>query len=131
MKKLTIEYPLTTQSPNIVWGMISTAEGMQKWLADKVIADGENLTFTWGHPWTDRDTKTSQVLERSKHSYIRMKWDYQEEDPKAFWELRIERSELTGNLNLLITDYADADDIEDLRGIWDDNLDRLHRVSGL
>ena len=131
MKKLTIEYPLTTKSPNIVWGMISTAEGMQKWLADKVTSDGEYLTFTWGHPWTDRDTKTSQVLERSKHSHIRMKWDYQEEDPMAFWELRIERSELTGNLNLLITNYADADDIEDLRGIWDDNLDRLHRVSGL
>jgi hypothetical protein len=32
---------------------------------------------------------------------------------------------------MLITDYADADDIDDLRGIWDDNLDRLHRVSGL
>ena len=60
-----------------------------------------------------------------------MKWDYQEEDPQAFWEIRLEQSELTGNLNILITDYADADDIEDLRGIWDDNLDRLHRVSGL
>ena len=131
MKKLTIEYPLTTQSPNIVWSMISTAEGMQKWLADKVTSDGESLTFTWGHPWTDRDTKTLQVVERVKHSHIRMKWDYQEEDPMAFWEIRIERSELTGNLNLLITDYADAEDIDDLRGIWDDNLDRLHRVSGL
>jgi hypothetical protein len=60
-----------------------------------------------------------------------MKWDYQEEDPHAFWEIRLEQSELTGNLNMLITDYADPEDIEDLRGIWDDNLDRLHRVSGL
>ena len=103
MKKLTVEYPLNTKSPNIVWGMISTAEGLQKWLADIVVADAKSgtMTFTWGHPWTDRDTKTSQ------------------------------QSELTGKLSMLITDYADADDIEDLRGIWDDNLDRLHRVSGL
>ncbi|MBP3766852.1 MAG: SRPBCC domain-containing protein [Prevotella sp.] len=131
MKKLTVEYPLNTKSPNIVWGMISTAEGLQKWLADIVVADGKTMTFTWGHPWTDRDTKTSQILECNKFNYIRMKWDYQEADPQAFWEIRLEQSELTGNLNMLITDYADDADIEDLRGIWDDNLDRLHRVSGL
>ena len=131
MKKLTIEYPLNTKSPNIVWGMISTAEGLQKWLADIVVSDGNSMTFTWGHPWTDRDTKTSQILECNKNSHIRMKWDYQEVDPQAFWEIRLEPSELTGHLNMLITDYADAEDIEDLRGIWDDNLDRLHRVSGL
>ena len=133
MKKLTVEYPPNTKSPNIVWGMISTAEGLQKWLADIVVADadGETMTFTWGHPWTDRDTKTSQILECDKFSHIRMKWDYQEEDPQAFWEIRLEQSELTGHLSMLITDYADPEDIEDLRGIWDENLDRLHRVSGL
>jgi len=111
--------------------MISTPEGMQKWLADIVVADGEDMIFTWGHPWTDRDTKTSHILECNKYSHIRMRWDYQEEDPQAFWEIRLEQSELTGHLNMLITDYADDADIEDLRGIWDDNLDRLHRVSGL
>ncbi len=131
MKKLTVEYPLNTKSPNIVWGMISTPEGMQKWLADIVVADGEDMIFTWGHPWTDRDTKISHILECNKYSHIRMRWDYQEEDPQAFWEIRLEQSELTGHLNMLITDYADDADIEDLRGIWDDNLDRLHRVSGL
>jgi len=71
MTKLTIEYPLNTKSPNIVWGMISTAEGLQKWLADIVVTDGETMTFTWGHPWTDRDTKTSQILECDKFNYSR------------------------------------------------------------
>ena len=75
MKKLTVEYPLNTKSPNIVWGMISTAEGLQKWLADVVVADGDYLTFNWGHPWTDRDTKTSQILECKKIRHIRMQWD--------------------------------------------------------
>ena len=46
--------------------------------------------------------------------------------------LRIAQSKETGNLTLLITDYAaDDDEAADLRGIWDDNLERLHRVSGL
>ena len=133
MQKLTIEYPLSTNSPKIVWDMISNAAGMQKWLADKVIESDDNtMTFTWGHPWTERDTKQSRILDVEKFDHIRMIWDYHEDTPEAYWEIRIEQSDLTGKLNLLITDFAsDDDEEEDLRGIWDDNLERLHRVTGL
>ena len=133
MQKLTIEYPLATRSPRIVWDMISNAAGMQKWLADKVVEDGHNqMTFTWGQPWTERDTKQSRILEIEKMDHIRMLWDYHEDTPEAYWEMRIVESNETGHLSLLITDYAADDDEEaDLRGIWDDNLERLHRASGL
>ena len=132
MQKITIEYPTSTKSSKIVWDMISNAAGLQKWLADRVTEEDGVLTFTWGQPWTERDTKQSRILEIEKPSHIRMMWDYHEDTPEAYWELRIEESNETGYLNLLITDYAADDDEEsDLRGIWDDNLERLHRVSGL
>ena len=132
MQKLTIEYPLATQSPKIVWDMISNAHGLQKWLADVVTEDDETMTFTWGHPWTERDTKTSRVIDIEKYDHIRLLWDYHEGTPDAYWEMRIGKSDLTGQLNLLITDFAEDDDEEaDLRGLWDANLERLHRVSGL
>ena len=132
MQKLTIEYPLNTRSPKIVWDFISNAHGLEKWLADKVIEENDTLTFTWGHPWTERDTKTSRIIDVEKFGHIRMLWDYHEDTPEAIWEMGIETSDLTGEVILCITDYA-ADDEEaaDLRGIWDDNLERLHRVSGL
>jgi uncharacterized protein YndB with AHSA1/START domain len=132
MQKLTIEYPLSTGSPKIVWELISNAHGLQKWLADKVTEDDGLLTFTWGHPWTERDTKQSRVLEIEKYDHIRMMWDYHESTPEAYWEMRIEKSDLTGELNLLITDYAtDDEEAEELRELWDANLERLHRISGL
>ena len=132
MQKLTIEYPLNTRSPKIVWDLISNAAGLQKWVADQVTEDGDTITFTWGHPWTERDTKQSRIIAKEKYDFIRMLWDYHEQTPEAYWEMRIEQSELTGELNLLITDFAADDDEEtDLRGIWDDNLERLHQVSGL
>ena len=132
MQKLIIEYPLSSNSPKIVWDMISNAAGLQKWLADKVTESGDTLTFTWGHPWTERDTKQSRVLDIEKYDHIRLLWDYHEETPDAYWERRIEKSDLTDELILLITDFAADDDEEsDLRGIWGDNLERLHRVSGL
>ena len=131
MQKLTLEYPLSTKSTKLVWDMISNAAGLQKWLADKVVEREGSMTFTWGHPWTERDTKTSRILEIEKPNYIRMLWDYHEDTPEAYWEIRIEESDVTGMLSLTITDFAaDDDEEEDLRGIWDDNFERLHRVSG-
>ena len=133
MQKLTFEYPLTTRSPRIVWDMISNAAGLQKWLADKVIeGDRNTLIFTWGQPWTERDTKQSKILEIEKLDHIRMLWDYHEDTPEAFWELRIVESKETGHLTLMVTDYAsDDDEASDLEGIWEDNFERLHRVSCL
>ena len=132
MQKLIIEYPLSTRSRKIVWDMISNAHGLQKWLADTVTEENGVLTFTWGQPWTDRDTKTCQLIDIEKYDHIRLLWDYHEDTPEAIWEMSIEQSDLTGELSLRIIDYAADDDEEaDLRGIWDDNLERLHRVSGL
>ena len=131
MQKITLEYPLSTKSTRLVWDMISNAAGLQKWLADQVVEDEESMTFTWGHPWTERDTKKSRILEKEKMNYIRMLWDYHEDTPEAYWEMKIMESDLTGMLSLLITDFAADDDEEnDLRDLWDANFERLHRVSG-
>ncbi len=131
MQKITLEYPLSTKSTRLVWDMISNAAGLQKWLADQVVEDEESMTFTWGHPWTERDTKKSRILERERMNYIRMLWDYHEDTPEAYWEMKIMESDLTGMLSLLITDFAADDDEEnDLRDLWDANFERLHRVSG-
>ena len=131
MQKITLEYPLSTKSTRLVWDMISNAAGLQKWLADQVVEDEQSMTFTWGHPWTERDTKKSRILEKEKMNYIRMLWDYHEDTPEAYWEMKIMESDLTGMLSLLITDFAADDDEEnDLRDLWDANFERLHRVSG-
>ena len=129
-KKVTIEYPLAAKSPAIVWRLISSAAGLQKWMADRVSDDGATMTFTWGELWTGQDERVSHVIDRRKFSHIRLKWDADHGEGE-YWEMRLEESELTGNLALLITDFADADEEDSLRGLWSGSLNRLHRVSGL
>lgn len=129
-KKVTIEYPLAAKSPAIVWRLISSAAGLQKWMADRVSDDGATMTFTWGELWTGQDVRVSHVIDRRKFSHIRLKWD-SDHGEGEYWEMRLEESELTGNLALLITDFADADEEDSLRGLWSGSLNRLHRVSGL
>lgn len=130
IEKLTVEYELATRTPSIIWGMISTDAGLQKWMADEVHEDGDTMTFTWGDEWRQHDTRTARIIAREKNSRIRLKWDYIDNDD-AYLEFRIEKSEITGGLHLVITDYTDPDDIENLRNLWDDNLARLHNASGL
>ncbi|MBR1410715.1 MAG: hypothetical protein IJ580_06415 [Prevotella sp.] len=130
--KIDIEYPLATTSPAIVWEQISSAHGLERWFADHVSEKEGVLTFTWGEPWTEQDIRKAHIVESQKFDHIRLKWDYDdEEDDEAFWEMRIAKSDLTHQLNLLITDFADDDDADGLRILWESNLDRLHRASGL
>ena len=77
--------------------------------------------------------RKAQLIEYVKYDHIRLRWEDDEEagDEDSYWEMRIEKSELTNHLNLLITDFADDDDVDGLRILWESNLDRLHRASGL
>lgn len=128
---ITAEYPLTAKSPGIVWNMISTPAGLEMWIANRVVDNGDGTwTFTWGETKAQQDSHVSALLGAVKNKRIRLKWDYIEED-YAYWEMKIEKSEITGHLNLVITDFAYPDDTDYLYSLWDDNLARLHQISGL
>ena len=130
-QRIDIEYPLNTKSPNIVWDQISSAHGLERWFADHVEESDGILTFTWGEPWTEQDIRKAQLVEYVKYDHIRLKWAYDDEEDDTYWEMRIAKSELTHLLTLLITDFADDGDTDALKILWESNLDRLHRASGL
>ena len=127
---IRIERELKSNSLPIIWNIISTPEGLSKWLADEVSQDENKLIFTWGKSWSHHETKTATIGETVKNSHFRFHWD-SEEDRNTFVELRIERGELTNDHILIITDHAEIEDVDFLEGFWEDNLDRLHRTCGL
>lgn len=129
-QKVYIERVLNSRSKNIIWTLISSPEGLSKWMADDVQEDRGHLTFRWGETWTHHDIHTAHVIERKENDYFRFKWD-SDDDPNSFVELRMERSELTGQYMLCITDYAYAEDADSMHDLWEGDLERLHRSSGL
>ena len=129
-QRLDLEYPLSGSKPELLWRLISTDHGLERWIADKVDESDGIISLTWGSPWAEHHTLEARILEREKHSHIRLQW-VDEDEPEAFWEMRIGRSELTEQLCLQVIDYAVSDDIEALHALWDGNLERLHQSSGL
>ena len=129
-QRITVEYDLNSKSPNIIWGLISTEGGLGKWIADEVSESKDAFTFTWGEVWSHHEIRRANILERVRHSHIRLQWD-DETDPDAYLELRMLRSEITGGFTLHITDFAVPEDVDSLLDIWEQNLEQLHHSSGL
>ena len=128
-ERLTLEYPLKGRKIDPLWQLMSTDHGLERWLADRVKEDNGVLSLTWGDPYGEHHTLHANIVEREKNSHIRLQW-VDEDQQDAFWEMRIGRSELTEDLCLCVIDYAPEEDIEDLHGLWDGNLERLHQSSG-
>ncbi len=128
-KRLQLEYPLNARKPDLLWRLLSTDHGLELWLADRVVEDKGVLSLTWGSIYGEHHTLHARIVEREKNSHIRLQW-VDEEEPEAYWEMRLGQSELTEELCLFVTDYAMAEDLDDLHDLWDGNLDRLHQSSG-
>ena len=129
-ERLDLEYELRSNSPAIIWQLMSTASGLARWIADDVQMDDQTVTLAWGNPLMHYDSRKLEILECVKQSHLRMRW-IDEDDSEAFLEMRMLKSDLTGDFMLHIVDYALPEDIPLLHDIWDDNLERLHQSSGL
>lgn len=129
-QKFTIEHPLKANSENLIWELISTADGLSKWMADNVELDGEQFTFTWGQPWRHSETRQAKILNMKKNKSIRLKWN-DDDESDCYWEIAIEHFDLTGDCSLLITDFALKEDMDDQKELWFNSLEQLHRSSGL
>lgn len=129
-KRIILEYELNATSPSIIWPVISEASGLKRWFADEVERKGSSLKFTWGTSYMNKDERNATIVKEQKEKLIRFKWDG-DEDPDAYCEMKIEIGEITNDCVLVITDFAEADDLDSLRELWDDNMESLHQATGL
>ncbi|MES5133790.1 START-like domain-containing protein [Hoylesella timonensis] len=129
-QQVLIERELQSNSKNRIWSIISDTDKLSRWIADEIQEEGKKLHFIWGDLQSNHDSRMATIAKKVKYHYIRLKWT-DEEDPNAFLELRMEKSNISDNYVLFITDFAEPDDIDTMEDLWADNLDRLHQFSGL
>ena len=125
-EKIKMEYMLKGGTGNIIWSIISTPTGMETWFADKVTAEEKVFTFQWGKT----EKRQAELISCRTNNLVRFRWQ-DDEDRKSYFELKIVFNELTEDLMLEVTDWAEADEIDDLKDLWDSDIEKLKRVSGL
>lgn len=117
----TLEYPVRS-SPVILYDFLKSASGLQEWFADKV--DDRDGVYTFG--WNGTDQK-ADVVDSEDNSFIRFHW---QDSPKdEYFEFRIEKSEVTNQTILIISDFAEKKDIKDSSALWEYQVkDLFHRI---
>lgn len=125
-EKIKMEYMLKAGSGNIIWNIISTPSGLETWFADKVTARNKTFTFQWGKT----EIREAELINCRTNNFIRFHW-LDDEESKSYFELRIAFNELTEDLMLEVTDWAMPDEIEDLKDLWESDVEKLKRISGL
>ncbi|RRA93245.1 START-like domain-containing protein [Paenimyroides viscosum] len=123
--KFDVEYPITA-SPQLLYQYISTPSGLTEWFADDVNSRGEFFTFIWG----DSEEKAKLVSKKTDEK-VKFRWleeEYEETD--YFFELRIVLDELTKDVVLMVTDFAEENEIKDQTQLWDNQIADLKKVLG-
>ncbi|WP_320112060.1 START-like domain-containing protein [Draconibacterium orientale] len=120
--KINLEYIINC-SPKVLYNRLSTASGLTEWFADDVRVRGKRYTFIW-----DGSEQTAEMTLHKENRLVRFNWVDEEDD--SYFEFKITRDELTGDVSLLITDFAEEDEVEETRGLWDSQVDALKHVLG-
>lgn len=121
--KFELEFPIHA-SPQLLFQYISTPSGLSEWFADNVNSRGEIFTFIW-----DDSEEQAKLLSKKNSERIKYKW-LEDEDAPVFFEIKIQVDEITKDVSLIITDFADEDELEESKMLWENQISSLKQVLG-
>ena len=106
--------------------MISTPSGLSEWFADDVNIKGDIFTFIW-----DGSEEQARLLTRKANAKVKFKWlEDEEDDIDAYFEIRHEVDPMTKSVVVTIIDFAEEDELEEAKRLWEQQINRLKRVLG-
>ena len=120
--KFEIEFVIQS-SPQLLYTYLSTPSGLSEWFADNVNSRGEKFYFIW-----DESEEEAKLLKRKNEEFVKFRWT--EEDDDCFFEMRIIVDEITSDVSLFITDFAEEDEIEESKMLWTNQISSLKQVLG-
>ena len=121
--KYEMEFPIHV-SPSLLYQYISTPSGMSEWYADNVNSRGEFFTFIW-----EGSEEKAKLLGKKNQERIKFKW-VEDEDTDYYFEMRIQVDEITKDVSLMVTDFAEEDEIEEGKMLWENMVSNLKQILG-
>jgi uncharacterized protein YndB with AHSA1/START domain len=120
--KFEIEFVIQS-SPQLLYQYLSTPSGLSEWFADNVNSRGELFTFIW-----DGSEEEAKLLKRKSDEFIRFAWVNNEDD--SYFEMKIIVDEITSDVSLFITDFAEEDEVEEVKMLWENQVADLKQILG-
>ena len=121
-KKYQLEFEFRS-SVRILYNYLSTPSGLSEWFADDVTVHDNIYTFIWG--------KTFEEAELQIHkepALVRFKW--LNSDPDTYFEFEIVTDDLTSDVALVVTDFAEPDEVQEQSLLWESQIQNLRHIIG-
>ena len=122
--KFELEFPIHA-SPQLLYQYISTPSGLSEWFADNVNLRGEMFTFIW-----DDSEEQAKMLSKKNGERVKFKWLNDEDDSNAYFEIRIQVDDITKDVSLMVTDFAEDDEVDETKMLWENQISDLKQVLG-
>lgn len=123
--KFVCEYPVNS-SKGVLYNTVSTPSGLAEWFCDDVNIKKDLHTFLW-----EGSEETARMISKKRDEFVKFKWlEDEDEGLSTYFEFRIKIDSLTGDTALVITDFADEDEVDDAKELWEAQVDKLKRVLG-
>ena len=123
MTKYDLEYVFHA-SQKVLFERLSTSSGLSEWFADDVNQKDNIFTFEW-----DGSKQEAKMILKRENQLVRFHW-LDSDDENSYFEFRFEVDALTNDLSLIITDFADEDEIDENMELWDSQISELKHLLG-
>ena len=123
--KIKYEMEFVVQaSPSLLYQYISTPSGLSEWFADNVNSRGELFKFIW-----DGSEEQAKLLTKKSGERIKFRW-LVDEDAPYYFEIKIQVDEITKDVSIIVTDFAEEDEVEEAKMLWTNQISDLKQVIG-
>ena len=124
-ERFELEFVLKT-SPKVLDKLLVTPDGLSEWFADEVIVDDDVYTFKW-----DKSEEEARLVSKKAGDHIKWQWIYDEEDDlETFFEMKYEVDPMTKSVILKITDFAEKNEHDEIKRLWESQIVSLRRKIG-
>ena len=121
--KFEMEFPIKV-SQRLLFQYLSTPSGLSEWFADNVNSRGEKFIFIW-----DDSEEVANLVSKKLPEKIKFQWE-DDKDTDYFFELRIQFDEITKDVSLIVTDFAEEDEVEEGKNLWTSQINTLRKNLG-
>ena len=122
--KFEMEFPIKV-SQKLLFQYISTPSGLSEWFADNVNSRGEIFIFIWND-----SEESAKLIKKINNEKIQFQW-LDDDETDYYFELRIQFDEITKDVSLIVTDFAeDEEEVEESKLLWTNQISDLKKVLG-
>jgi uncharacterized protein YndB with AHSA1/START domain len=117
-------------SAKMLYPYLSTPQGLSEWFVDRVWIDENNV---YHFDWQGETLKAVLKIHKT-NNFVKFEFEPKPGDnlkePKNYVDFHLNIDELTDTTYLVVTDFSEMDDVEELNDMWDHFIATLKEKVG-